>query len=83
MICGESGPVENGGLATISLDYYDLGVKTAQQAVKILKDGEDISKMPIEYIGDDELKYYVNEAIAEAIGITIPQEILDNATIYE
>ncbi len=39
--------------------------------------------MPIEYIGDDELKYYVNEAIAEAIGITIPQEILDNATIYE
>ena len=83
VICGESGPVENGGLATISLDYYDLGVKTAQQAVKILKDGEDISKMPIEYIGDDELKYYVNEAIAEAIGITIPQEILDNATIYE
>lgn len=83
VICGESGPVKNGGLATISLDYYDLGVKTAQQAIKILKDGEDITTMPIEYIGDEELKYYVNAAIAEALGITIPNEILENATIYE
>ena len=48
-----------------------------------IKDGEDITTMPIEYIGDEELKYYVNAAIAEALGITIPNEILENATIYE
>lgn len=83
VICGESGPVKGGGLATISLDYYDLGVKTAQQAIKILKDGKDITKMPIEYASDEDLKYYVNDAIAKAIGITIPAEILEKATIYE
>ena len=39
--------------------------------------------MPIEYASDEDLKYYVNDAIAKAIGITIPAEILEKATIYE
>lgn len=83
VICGESGPVKAGGLATIALDYYDLGVMTSKQAVRILKDGEDISKMPIEYMPKETLKYSVNSAIADAIGVTIPQEILDKATVYK
>ena len=84
VICGEAGSVKGGGLISISLDYYDLGARTARQAIRILEDGEDISKMPIEYIGDDELKYYINGAVAEAIGITtIPEEIMEAATIYE
>lgn len=83
VICGESGPVENGGLATISLDYYDLGKETAKQAVKILKDGEDITKMPIKYISKDTLKYAVNKAIAEQLGITVPSEIMEKAEVYE
>ena len=37
------------GVATLSISYYDLGVTTGKMAVKILKDGEDISTMPIEY----------------------------------
>ena len=83
VICGEAGSVKGGGLISISLDYYDLGARTARQAVRILEKGEDVSKMPIEYIGEDELKYYVNSAVAEAIGITIPEEIMKEATIYE
>ena len=84
VICGEAGSVKGGGLISMSLDYYDLGARTARQAIRILEDGEDISKMPIEYIGDDELKYYINGAVAEAIGITtIPEEIMEAATIYE
>ena len=83
VICGEAGPVENGGLATISLDYYDLGKETAKQAVKILKDGEDITKMSIKYMSKETLKYAVNKAIAEQLGITVPDEIMENAEIYE
>lgn len=36
-IVGEEGMVENGGLATYGLSYYNLGKLTAQQAVKILE----------------------------------------------
>ena len=38
VICGESGMVDNGGLATYGIDYYQLGYMTGQQAVKILTD---------------------------------------------
>lgn len=36
-IVGESGMVDNGGLATYGIDYYNLGKKTAKMAAKILK----------------------------------------------
>ena len=39
--------------------------------------------MPIGYASGDELKYAVNKAIADQLNLTIPAEILDNATIFE
>lgn len=83
VICGEAGMVVKGGLATFALDYYDLGVATARQAIKILIDGEDVSKMPIEYLPKETLKYAVNTAVAKELNITIPEDILSNATKYE
>ena len=50
VIAGEEGICQGCGLATLSINYYDLGYKTGLMAVKILRDGEDVSKMPIEYI---------------------------------
>lgn len=82
-ICGEAGMVKSGGMVTYALDYYDLGVATAKQAIKILVDGEDISKMPIEYLSGDDLKYSVNTAVVEKLGITIPDEIMEKAEKYE
>ena len=35
------------GLATLTIDYYELGKVTGQMAIRVLN-GEDISKMPIE-----------------------------------
>ena len=83
VVCGEAGMVEAGGLVTYALDYYDLGVATAKQAIRVLVDGEDISKMPIEYLSGDTLKYAVNKAIADKLGVTIPEAIMNAATIYE
>lgn len=78
IIVGESGMVEKGGLATYGINYYDLGKITAQQAVKILKDGAKPADMPIEYSTNCDLT--LNKDVAAKLGITIPQELLDKAS---
>lgn len=77
IIVGESGMVKNGGVATYGINYYDLGLLTAKQAVKILKDGAKPADMPIEYSTNCDLT--LNKDVAAKIGLTIPQELLDKA----
>jgi len=71
IIAGEKGICSGCGVATLSIDYYDLGVATGKMAVKILK-GEDISKMAIEYAPQFTPLY--NAAICEELGITVIPE---------
>ena len=59
-------------MATLSINYYDLGKATGEMAVKILKDGEDISTMPIEYAPQYTKEY--NADICEELGIEIPDD---------
>ena len=68
IIAGEAGVCKGCGVATMSIDYYDLGYATGMMAVKILRDGADITKMPIEYA--PEVSYQYNEAICKELGIT-------------
>ena len=68
IIAGEAGICGACGIATLSIDYYDLGYATGEMAVRILKDGEDITKMPIEYA--PEVTYLYNEEICAELGIT-------------
>lgn len=68
IIAGEAGICGGCGIATMSIDYYDLGYATGEMAVRILKDGEDITKMPIEYA--PEVTYLYNEEICSELGIT-------------
>ena len=77
VICGESGMVMSGGLATLGLDYYDLGYQAGLMAIRVLE-GEDISKMPIE--GASEFVYCINGDFAEAIGMTIPEDLQQYVT---
>lgn len=67
VVAGEEGICSGCGVATLSISYYDLGYTTGQMAVKILRDGADISTMEIEYTTTTK-KY--NAAICEALGIT-------------
>ncbi len=73
VICGEEGMTMTGGLATYGINYYNLGMQTGAQAVRILKDGANPAEMPIEYLSSGEL--VINEAFADAIGITIPSDL--------
>ncbi len=77
IIVGESGMVKNGGLATYGINYYNLGLLTAKQAVKILRDGAKPADMPIEYSTNCDLT--LNKEVAAKINVTIPQELLDKA----
>ena len=67
IIAGEEGICKACGVATLSIDYYELGRTTGEMAVKILKGEADISTMPVEYT-DATPKY--NASVCEQLGIT-------------
>ncbi|MBQ3192819.1 MAG: ABC transporter substrate-binding protein [Oscillospiraceae bacterium] len=68
VIAGEEGICAGCGIATLSISYYDLGVKTAEMAAQILTGEADVSTMAISYADKVTPKY--NAAICEALGIT-------------
>ena len=72
IIAGEEGICAGCGVATLSINYYDLGVTTGKMAAKILTGEANISEMPSEYFPDPVKKY--NPAICEALGITVPED---------
>ena len=67
VIAGEEGICSGCGIATLSISYYDLGYTTGKMAVQILRDGADISTMPIGYAEKQTPKY--NAQNCEALGI--------------
>ena len=69
VVAGEKGIASGCGVATLSISYYDLGVKTGEMAAKILKGEANISEMPIEYA--NATKMY-NETFCNELGVTIP-----------
>lgn len=71
VIAGESGICSGCGVATLSIDYHDLGYTAGQMAVKILTGEADVSTMPIEYAPSVTKMY--NAANCEALGITPPE----------
>ena len=75
IICGEESLCLGCGIAALSIDYFNLGIKTGQMAVEILKDGKDISTMPIAY--DDNPVKKFNKAICEELGITVPTSYVE------
>lgn len=72
VIAGEQGICSGCGVATLSIDYYELGTITGQMAVKILKGEADISTMAIEYYPNPVKKY--NPEMASLYNVTIPSD---------
>ena len=77
VIAAEAGTVEGGAVATLGIDYTELGRQTGEMALRILRDGEDPATMPVESAKD--FTYMVNEDAAERQGVTIPEAILSEA----
>lgn len=81
VICGESGLVESGGLATYGIDYFQLGYLAGEQAVEILVNGADIAGMPVGYLPAEKCALTVNKTTADALGVDISG--LEGAVIIE
>ena len=71
IIAGEEGICKGCGVATLSIDYYELGRTTGQMAIKILKGESNVSEMPIEYYPEPVKEY--NADIASKLGVKIPE----------
>lgn len=78
-IVGESGMAANGGVASVAIDYYQLGKRAGEMAVKILKGEAEPATMPIEYQPNEECTVYVNMSVVKQLNLTIPQSVLDKA----
>ena len=72
VVCGESNTCAGCGIATLSIDYYDLGYTTGQMAAKILKGEADISTMAVQFAPEVTKMY--NAANCELLGIAIPED---------
>jgi len=72
LIAGESSVVDAGGLATIGINYFNLGKQTGEMAIRVLK-GDNPQDMPIESQKDFDI--VINEETANLLEIEIPAEL--------
>lgn len=78
IVCGEGGMTDLCGVATLSVDYSYLGKLAAQQAFEILMGNKSAFEIPVTSQTEN-FTYVINTKVAEEIGFTIPQSVIDKA----
>ncbi|EOL44234.1 tryptophan ABC transporter substrate-binding protein [Enterococcus caccae] len=73
--------VEQGGLATVGINQFDLGVQTGKMAADILSGKAKPETTPIYTFKTGDI--IINQKQAEKLGISIPEHIKSKATITE
>ena len=76
LIAGEADSVAKGALASVSIDYYQLGRQTADIAYRVLQ-GENPADIPIEY--QSEMSIVLNLDAARRMNVTIPESVIAKA----
>ncbi len=78
-VCGEESMVYAGGTITYGINFYQIGYDAGVMAAKIL-DGESVpAEMPIQ--GPSDLNLVINPTAVEAIGVEIPADLMEQATL--
>ena len=72
VFAGEEGICEGCGAITLSISYYNIGVKTGEMAANVLLGKADIRSLAIAY-DDNPVKKY-NKSFCEAVGVTVPAD---------
>lgn len=67
LVAGSTDQIKQGGLASIGIDYEELGKQTGKMAAKILDGKAKPSDMPVEKA--NQLNLVVNKEMAKALGI--------------
>jgi putative tryptophan/tyrosine transport system substrate-binding protein len=73
---GDTASVPRGAMAALGFDYYDVGRQTGKIVLRVLN-GEDPGEIPVEGIATTEL--HVNPGMAEKMGVTIPESVMERA----
>ena len=81
VICAAAFMVTGGCLATYGIDYYKLGVQTGEMAADILEGKSKPANMPIETARD--LTLVISKSGIEKLGLTIPEDVLKDATLVD
>jgi putative tryptophan/tyrosine transport system substrate-binding protein len=76
VFAGDTDSVPRGAIAALGFNYYDLGRQTGKIVARVLE-GANPGDIPVEGVQITEL--YVNPGAAEAMGVTIPPELLERA----
>ena len=76
---GEDNHVKGGAVMSLSVDYYKLGYQTGLMAAKILTGEAKVEDMPIEM--QKEFKLVVGKDKLEKLGITLPEDLMNKATM--
>lgn len=71
IVTGEEGICKGCGIATLSINYYDIGHTTGEMAYDILVNGADVSAMEIKYASNTTYKYMPDRAAK--LGVEIPE----------
>ncbi|MBQ7124621.1 MAG: ABC transporter substrate-binding protein [Oscillospiraceae bacterium] len=71
IVAGEAGICGGCGVATLSIDYYDIGYAAGEMAYEILVNGANPGDMEIQYAPEVQKLY--NEANCTALGIEVPE----------
>ncbi len=69
--------VERGTVAALAVDYYRMGLQTADMAARILGGKAKPADMPVETLQN--LRLFVNEKAAAKMGVKIPKQVMDRA----
>ena len=72
VIAGEQGICSGCGVATLSIDYYDIGYQAGEMAYDVLVNGADISTMDVQSAATA-VKMY-NESVCQQLGLTMPED---------
>lgn len=70
VICGEESMCNAGGVASYSVNYYNVGYEAGLMAYEILVNGANPAEMPIKIFTADELTLIQNKDVMAAMGIT-------------
>ena len=63
-----------GGLATLSISYYNIGYNAGIMAYEILVNDKKPAEMPVQYADEMTVKY--NSEVAEALNIDMPSDMV-------
>ena len=72
IIGGDAGICSGCGIATLAVDYYDLGCVAAEMAYEVLVEGKDISAMPIRL--SHSISQVYNGELTRYMGVIVPPD---------